>query len=85
MKIWIRLLTDNKLVQDKIYLCDAINSTEKFEEVLRDVCHELDLPTPVVLDAHFINLIRFHNAKFRPDDFVEALDYDIMIVEDCKE
>ncbi len=85
MKIWIRLLTDNKLVKDKIYHCDTINSTEKMEEVLRDVCHELDLATPVVLDTHFLNFIRFHNAKFRPDDFVEELGYDIMIVEDCKE
>lgn len=85
MKIWIRLLTDNKLVKDKIWHCDTINSTDKMESELREICHELDIPTPVVLDTHFINFVRFHNAKFRQDDFVETLDYDIMIVEDCKE
>ena len=85
MKLWVRLMTDNRLKRDKVYFVNNINSLELLEESLRDICHDMDIPTPIILDAHFKNFIRFHNAKFIQDDFVETLDYDMLIVEDCKE
>ena len=85
MKLWVRLMTDNRLKRDKVYFVNNINSLELLEESLRDICHDMDIPTPIILDAHFKNFIRFHNAKFKQEDFVETLDYDMLIVEDCKE
>ncbi|MDY4592854.1 MAG: hypothetical protein SO434_05600 [Eubacteriales bacterium] len=85
MKLWIRLLEDNKMIKDKIVQCNNIGCALDLEEVLRDICHSLDLPTPIVLPTHYRNFVNFHNAKFKKDDFVESLDGDILIVEDCKE
>lgn len=85
MKLWIRLLEDNKIIKDKIVSCDNITCVLDLEEAMRDICHSLDLPTPIVLPTHYRNFVDFHNAKFKKDDFVESLDGDILIVEDCKE
>ena len=60
-------------------------SKDNYEMWLRDICHQLDVPNPILLDHHFKNFVNFHNTKFRQDDFVETVDYGMLIVEDCKE
>ncbi|MDE6361451.1 MAG: hypothetical protein K2N53_03590 [Clostridia bacterium] len=85
MKIWARLVTDDKIQKDMLYHSSLKMSKDNYEVWLRDICHQLDVPNPVILDHHFKNFVNFHNTKFRQDDFVETLDYDIFIVEDCKE
>ncbi|MDE6474433.1 MAG: hypothetical protein K2L70_04975 [Clostridia bacterium] len=85
MKIWARLVTDDKIQKDILYNSPLKMSRANYEAWLRDICHQLDVPNPVLLDHHFKNFVNFHNTKFRQDDFVETLDYDMLIVEDCKE
>ena len=85
MKLWIRLMTDNRLKKDKVVFVNNITSLSDLEKAMRDICHDMDIPTPIILNSHFRNFINFHNAKFKQDDFVESLDYDMLIVEDCKE
>ena len=85
MKIWARLVSDDKIKKDTLYSSPPKLSKDNYELWLRDICHILDVPNPVLLDHHFKNFVNFHNTKFRQDDFVETLDYDIFIVEDCKE
>ncbi|MDE7191762.1 MAG: hypothetical protein K2O35_04785 [Clostridia bacterium] len=85
MKIWARLVTDDKIQKDMLYHSSLKMSKDNYEVWLRDICHQLDVPNPVILEHHFKNFVNFHNTKFRQDDFVETLDYDIFIVEDCKE
>ncbi|MCI9291470.1 MAG: hypothetical protein HFE32_06725 [Clostridia bacterium] len=85
MKIWARLVSDDKIKKDTLYSSPLKLSKDNYELWLRDICHILDVPNPVLLDHHFKNFVNFHNTKFRQDDFVETLDYDIFIIEDCKE
>lgn len=85
MKIWARLVTEDKIKKDMLYRSALKLTKDNYELWLRDICHELDIPNPVILNHHFKNFIDFHNTKFRQDDFVETLDYDMFIVEDCKE
>ena len=85
MKIWARLVKDDKIAQDIIYTSAARLSPANYELWLREICHLLDAPNPVLLDHHYKNFVNFHNTKFREDDFVESLDYDMLIIEDCKE
>ncbi|MDE6275337.1 MAG: hypothetical protein K2M75_02230 [Clostridia bacterium] len=85
MKIWARLVTDDKIQKDILYRSPLKMSRANYEIWLREICHELDVPNPILLDHHYKNFVNFHNTKFKQDDFVESLDYDVLIVEDCKE
>lgn len=85
MKIWARLQINHKTKKDLIFKDASPLSEKAFDAWVRDICIIFDIPTPVILPTHFNNFSRFHNAKFKPDDFVESFDYDIFIVEDCKE
>ena len=85
MKIWARLVTNDKIQKDMLYNSPLKLSLQNYEVWLREICHQLDVPNPVILDHHYKNFVNFHNTKFKQDDFVESLDYDVLIVEDCKE
>lgn len=85
MKIWARLIKDDKIVKDLLYYSSLKLSFDNYELWLRDICHQLDAPNPVLLEQHFKNFVNFHNTKFRQDDFIETLDEDMLIIEDCKE
>ena len=52
-----------------------------FFEYLSDICHELDVPTPVLLKTHVFNFAKFNHVKFVPRDFVETFEYDQLFLE----
>lgn len=85
MKIWARLLTNQRIKKDLIYTADNNAVSDNYDDWIREICHTLDIPTPIILPTHYKNFINFHNTKFKQDDFVESLDYDMFIVEDCRE
>lgn len=85
MKIWARLMNGDKIAKDTLYKSTLPLTMESYELWLRDICHILDAPNPVVIEQHYKNFKNFHNTKFRQGDFIETLDYDMLIVKDCKE
>ena len=85
MKIWARLIKNDKIVKDMIYQSALKMSAQNYELWLRDICHQLDIPNPVLIPQHYKNFVNFHNTRFKDDDFIESLDYDMFVVEDCKE
>lgn len=78
-------MQDQRILQDMIYTSALPMNEQNYEIWIREICDKLDIPVPVVLGVHFLNFVRFHNTKFRPEDFVESLGCDMFIVEDCKE
>jgi hypothetical protein len=48
---------------------------------LRENLDAMDLPTPMVLPIHAKKLKSFNVVRFRPDDFVEYVDFSVMIIE----
>ncbi len=78
-------MTGDKIAKDTIYKSPLPMTSQSYELWLRDICHILDIPNPVLISQHFKNFKNFHNTKFRKSDFIESLDYDMFIVEDCKE
>jgi len=85
MKIWARLIKDDKIAKDTLFRSTLKLSEKNYEMWLREICALLDVPNPVLLSQHFKNFVNFHNTRFKQDDFVECLDYDMLIIEDCKE
>ena len=76
MKIWAKLITDGKIQKQFVYEKQERLTYSRFFDYLSDICHELDIPTPVLLKTHIFNFAKFNHVKFIPRDFVESLDYD---------
>ena len=81
MKIWAKLITDGKIQKQFVYEKQERLTYSRFFDYLSDICHELDIPTPVLLKTHIFNFEKFNHVKFIPRDFVESLDYDQLFLE----
>lgn len=81
MRIWAKLITDGKIKKQFVYEKDERLTYSHFFEYVTELCQALDIPTPVVMKAHIFNFAKFNHVKFVARDFVEALGYDQLFLE----
>ena len=83
MRIWVKVMKGDKILKDTIYQNYGEVTFDTFFTHLSAICHELDIPTPVLLKTHVQNFNEFHNMRFLPRDFVESIDFDKFVLEDA--
>lgn len=83
IRVWARTMNDGKITRSFIY--ESIDSFDpsKFYLHIQKMCHEIDIPTPVILKSHIKNYVDFNNTTFLPRDFVESIDFDKFILENA--
>ena len=83
VRIWARTVVEWKITRSYIY--ESIDNFEedKLHKHLERICHELDIPTPVILKSHIKNYVDFNNSVFLPRDFVESIDFEKFIIENA--
>lgn len=84
IKLWAKIITDNKLCQDLIYESIDNYCRDEFYDHISEICYKLNIPTPVLIENHYINYEVFNMAKFLPRDFVESVDFDMLEIENVK-
>ena len=85
VRIWAKIMTDNKLDKDLLY--EAVGSFDKKDLYLhvQEICHKLDIPSPVVLKTHEYNYMTFNTCMFLERDFVESVNFEKLILENAAE
>ena len=83
LRIWARTVTNDKIVKSFIYESIDNFNYDKFRLHIEKICHELDIPTPIILKAHINNYVDFNTATFTNRDFVEYIDFDKFIIENA--
>ena len=84
MKLEGRLFTGNRMTDIKeVSLVSDPDApfSRNLENALILLCHELDIPTPVLTKTHIFNFAKFNHVKFPARDFVESLGYDHLYIE----
>ena len=81
MKVWAKTIVEEKITRDLLYEYDAISNEEDFVSVLQEVCGQMDIPTPVATRVNFNHFVMFNNTRFKPRDFVESVDFDVLDLE----
>lgn len=81
MKIWAKLLENGKIKKQCVYEQAEKLTFSHFFSYLTDICHELDVPTPVLLKTHVFNFAKFNHVKFVSRDFVESFPFDSLFLE----
>jgi len=85
LKIWAKLMHGQKLGKNIIYESIDSYSPDTLYSHIEEICHKLDIPTPVVLKTHIINFHKFNYTTFTKHDFVESIDFDSLVIEHCIE
>ena len=81
IKIWAKIEAGHKLMKSIIYESLDKYNPETLYLHISTLCHELDIPTPVILKSHIENFNRFNITIFTPRDFVESIDFDKLVLE----
>lgn len=83
LRIWSHTLENTKITRSYIYESIDNFSEENFRYHIEKICHELDIPTPVILKTHINNYIEFNTVTFIKRDFIESIDFEKLVLENA--
>ena len=83
VRLWAKTYKNHKITNSFIYESIDNYNSETFYLHLQEICHKLDIPTPVVLSYHVKSFEEFSNCHFLPRDFVETINFDRLVIEDA--
>ena len=75
-RLWVRLMKRHRVERDALIECEHENA----EEALRELLPSLDLSQPMWLPRHRQDWEEYSLTRFRPEHFVESVDFDYMEV-----
>ncbi len=81
MKIWAKIIQGERITQSTLYQVQGVFDLSKLTHYLTDICLSFDIPRPIILNKHYRQFNNFNYTFFKPDDFVESVDFDKFIIE----
>lgn len=85
MKLWIKVINEDKILENVVAENDFPLDFDAYEATLTEVCHQLDLSTPITLSMHFMSLIKFNMTEYKARDFIEPIYFTKLLVENIEE
>ena len=83
LRIWARTTVNDKITRSYIYESIDNFSEDTIRKHIEKICHEIDIPTPIILKSHIMNYVDFNGSTFLPRDFVESIDFDKFTIENA--
>lgn len=84
VKLFAKIVKNEKVQKTYKYELDEDFEIDHFYDYMKDVCEYFDNPTPIVLAKHIRDYIIFGLVTFRPDDFIEKVYFDKLVIETYK-
>ena len=81
MKIWAKTVKDEKISRDILFEYEHITNLDEFVSTMQQICEQLDIPTPVATHVNLRHFVMFNNTRFKPREFVESVDFDMLDIE----
>lgn len=77
MRIWAKVITDHKIQMEAVQEHPARPSDlPGWSAVITALVRPFDLAVPVILPKHIAELKRFSRTAFKPQDFMEPVEFD---------
>lgn len=81
VQISAKLIKNHKTVKSITYKNVNEYKSCDFYFYLSETCRKLDVETPVVIDYHRESYEKFNFVKFKPSDFIDSVDFDVLLIE----
>lgn len=85
IKMWAKVMIKDKIVNQIVYESIDNFSDETFYLHIAEICHKLDIPTPIVLPMHIKHFTHYNNTTFKFRDFVENINFDKLNIENIRQ
>ena len=83
IRIWAKVMKKDKILKQYMFESTKNMDYSEFFDILREICENLDVPTPVLIKTHLFNYAKYNVLRFKKDDFVEHIDFDKLILENA--
>ena len=81
IRIWAKVMKKGKIVRQYVFENGEVMDYSLFYDYLREICANLDIPTPVVIKTHLFNYAKYNTVRFIKEDFMETPDFDRLVLE----
>ena len=81
MKIWAKLIKNEKTLTHCVVEVENLSTFSGITKAFMDVAEALKIPTPVITRTSAQFFFDFNSVRFKPDDFVEEVDFDFLFIE----
>lgn len=81
IRIWAKVVKKGKIIKQFVLEKQKNIDYADFFEYLREICENLDIPSPVLIKQHLFNYAKYNNVKFVADDFMEPISFDRLVLE----
>lgn len=87
MRIWAKIICDQRIYNQTVREFSSLRSfsNSEIESVIHELCQELDLARPILLNKHFNEFQQFQRIIFKAADFIEPISFDSLEIELIKE
>ncbi|MBQ8197014.1 MAG: hypothetical protein IJZ73_03030 [Clostridia bacterium] len=83
IRIWAKVVKKDKILKQTVYEREGTTDYSMFFDYLREICEQLDVPTPVLIKTHLFNYAKYNSVKFFQADFVEPISFDKLVLENA--
>ncbi|MBQ3234954.1 MAG: hypothetical protein IJA97_02220 [Clostridia bacterium] len=81
VQISAKLIKNHKTVKSVTYKNVSEYESKDFYFHLSEISRRLDIETPIVINHHRENYEQFNFVKFKPDDFIDKVSFDELLLE----
>lgn len=81
IRIWAKVMKKSKIEKQFVFEKEGQIDYSEFFDYLREICENLDIPTPVLIKTHLFNYAKYNNVRFTASDFVEQINFDKLVLE----
>jgi hypothetical protein len=81
IRIWAKTYKENKITSQYVFEKEGNIDYSEFFDYVRDICENLDIPTPVIIKTHLFNYAKYNILRFTKEDFVEQINFDKLVLE----
>ena len=75
------MIKNEKTISQGVVEADNLNTFSGITKAFMDIAEEMKIPTPVITRTSAQFFFDFNSVRFKPDDFVEEVDFDYLFIE----
>lgn len=83
IRIWAKVIKKDKIVKQFMLEKTEEMDYAMFYDYVREICENLDIPTPVIIKTHLFNYAKYNVLRLKQDDFVESINFDKLVLENA--
>ncbi|MBO5926253.1 MAG: hypothetical protein J6Q38_01665 [Clostridia bacterium] len=81
VKISAKLIKNHKTIKNTTYINLNEYDKENFYDYITAICRKLDISTPIIIPYNIECYENFNSVSFSSEDFVDAINFDKLLLE----